>query len=60
MFSFKPPWLTPLFWGLLAIAILVYLLRGFAFLSMIPGFIAISLWIAAISLGTYLALVSLR
>jgi hypothetical protein len=60
MFSFKPPWLTPLFWGLLAIAVLVYLLRGFTFLSMIPGFIAIALLMAAVSLGVYLALVSLR
>lgn len=60
MFSFKPPWLTPLFWGLLGIAILAYLLRGFTFLSMIPGFIAIALWIAAIGLGIYLALANLR
>ncbi|NJM78211.1 MAG: hypothetical protein HC852_23585 [Acaryochloridaceae cyanobacterium RU_4_10] len=35
-------------------------LRGFALLSVIPGFIAIALWIAAISLGIYLALASLR
>jgi hypothetical protein len=60
MFSFKPPWLTPLFWGLLAIAVLVYLLRGFTFLSMIPGFVVISLWIAAVSVGIYLTLANLR
>jgi hypothetical protein len=60
MFSFNPPWLTPLFMGLLAIAVLVYLLRGFTFLSMFPGFIVIALWVAAISLGLYLALANLR
>lgn len=60
MFSFNPHWLTPLFFGLLAISVFVYLLRGFTFLSMFPGFVVIALGVAAISLGLYLALASLR
>ena len=60
MFSFNPPWLTPLFFGLLAIPGLVYLLRRPTPLSMFPGSGAIALGVAAISLGLYLALASLR
>jgi hypothetical protein len=60
MSSFKPSWLTPLFWGTLAAAIALLCLRGFALLTIIPGGIISSLWIVAISLGIYLAIVSLR
>jgi hypothetical protein len=60
MSSLKPPWLISLFWGTLAIALIIYLLRGFALLTMIPGGVVSLLGIAAISLGVYLALVSLR
>jgi hypothetical protein len=60
MSSFKPSWLTPLFWGTLIAAIVILGLRGFALLTMIPGAIVSGLWIVAISLGIYLAIVSLR
>ena len=60
MSSLKPSWLTPLFLGTLAAAIAILCLRGFAILTMIPGAIVSSLWIMAISLGVYLAIVSLR
>ncbi|HEY9827353.1 MAG TPA: hypothetical protein V6D19_18085 [Stenomitos sp.] len=56
----KPPWLTQCFWIVLAIAVVVYLLRGFAVLTMIPGGLVSGLWVLAISLGIYLVLVSLR
>lgn len=48
------------FWIVLAIAVVVYLLRGFAVLTMIPGGVVIGLWVLTISLGIYLVLVSLR
>jgi hypothetical protein len=60
MFSLKPPWLTQAFLVICAIALLVFILRGFAILTMVPGFMSGGLLIAAISLGVYLALVSLR
>ncbi len=60
MSSLKPSWLTPLFLGTLAAAIAILCLRGFAILTMIPGAIVSGLWIVAISLGVYLAIVSLR
>ncbi|WP_404789103.1 hypothetical protein [Altericista sp. CCNU0014] len=60
MSSFKPPWLTSLFWGTLAAAVVMLGLRGFAILTMIPGGIVSGLWILAISLGIYLAIASLR
>lgn len=56
----KPTWLTPLFWGTLAAAVILLSLRGFAILTLIPGGIISGLWIIAISLGVYLAIVSLR
>ncbi|MGB8698929.1 MAG: hypothetical protein WCD18_05885 [Thermosynechococcaceae cyanobacterium] len=60
MFSLTPPWLKQGFWITLAIALLVYLLRGFAIMTMIPGAMVSLLLIAAISLGIYLLLASLR
>ena len=60
MFSFRPRWLAQSFFIVSAIAILVYLLRGFAILSMIPGFVIGILWTAAFGLGIYLALNNLR
>ncbi len=60
MSSFKPSWLTPLFWGTLIAATVILGLRGLAILTMIPGAIVSGLWIVAISLGIYLAIVSLR
>ena len=60
MSSLKPAWLTPLFWGTLIAAIVILGLRGFALLTMIPGAIVSGLWIVAISLGIYLAIISLR
>ena len=60
MSSLKPSWLTPLFLGTLAAAVVVLCLRGFAILTIIPGGIVSGLWIVAISLGVYLAIVSLR
>jgi hypothetical protein len=60
MSSFKPSWLTSLFWGTLAAAVAILCLRGFALLTFIPGGIVSGLWIVAISLGVYLAIVSLR
>jgi predicted membrane channel-forming protein YqfA (hemolysin III family) len=60
MFSLRPRWLATSFYIALAVAILVYLLRGFAVLSMIPGFVIGILWTAAFGLGIYLALSNLR
>lgn len=60
MFSLRPRWLAQSFLWTLAIAVLVYLLRGFAILTMIPGVIIGILWTAAIGLGIYLALSNLR
>jgi hypothetical protein len=60
MFSLRPRWLAKSFYIALAVAILVYLLRGFAVLSMIPGFVIGILWTAAFGLGIYLALSNLR
>jgi hypothetical protein len=60
MSSFKPPWLTPLFWGTLAASVVILGLRGFAILTVIPGGFVSGLWIVAISLGVYLAIASLR
>jgi hypothetical protein len=60
MTSLKPSWLVPLFWGTLAAAAVILGLRGFAILTIIPGALVSGLWILAISLGIYLAIVSLR
>jgi hypothetical protein len=60
MFSLRPRWLVQSFSVTLAIAILVYLLRGFAIITMIPGFVLGILWTAAFGLGIYLALSNLR
>jgi hypothetical protein len=60
MSSLKPSWLPSLFWGTLTAAVVILCLRGFAILTIIPGAIVSGLWIVAISLGIYLAIVSLR
>lgn len=60
MFSLRPRWLAQSFLWTLAIAVLIYLLRGFAILTMIPGVVIGILWTAAIGLGIYLALSNLR
>lgn len=60
MFSLRPHWLAKSFYIALALAVLVYLLRGFAILTMIPGFVIGILWTAAFGLGIYLALSNLR
>jgi hypothetical protein len=60
MSSLKPSWLNPLFWGTLAAAIVMLCLRGFVILTIIPGAVISGLWIIAISLGFYLAIISLR
>jgi hypothetical protein len=60
MFSLRPRWLAQSFFLTFAIALLVYLLRGFAILTVIPGFVIGILWTAAFGLGIYLALSNLR
>jgi hypothetical protein len=60
MSSLKPSWFMPLFWGTLIAAIVILGLRGFAILTIIPGAMVSGLWIVAISLGIYLAIISLR
>lgn len=60
MFSLRPRWLAQSFFLTLAIALLVYLLRGFAIITMFPGFVLGILWTAAFGLGIYLALSNLR
>jgi hypothetical protein len=60
MSSLRPRWLAQSFFIVSAVAILVYLLRGFAVLTMIPGFVIGLLWTVAFGLGIYLALDYLR
>jgi hypothetical protein len=60
MFSLRPRWLAQSFYLTLAIALLVYILRGFAIITMLPGFVLGILWTAAFGLGIYLALSNLR
>jgi hypothetical protein len=60
MFSLRPRWLAQSFYLTFAIAILVYLLRGFAILSIIPGVVLGVLWLATFGLGISLALSNLR
>ncbi len=60
MFPVRPDWLPKVFYGLLALTLLVYILRGAAVLSGVPGGIVSVLWMATLSLGVYIALLSFR
>jgi hypothetical protein len=51
-----PPWITQLFWLCLGLTILVYVLRGFAVLSMIPGGVIWALILLSIGTGILAAL----
>jgi hypothetical protein len=53
-------WATLLFYGVLVVTVLVYVLRGFAVLSMLPGGVIWFLIILSIAAGVLATLVNLR